>query len=184
MAFEKVTWVDEDSENFDVSTSPALNAMNLNRIEAGIDDALHKDGGTMIGSLCLSQDPISTMEAVTKQYADKNIKIIDLLSFFDTDGGEWVSEDTSIGKIPNWNSTYKNKYGAIMVTNWIVDGSRHDSITYVPIGYWTEYQYRPASGYGSYQIKINSSDGSIYFNKKPHYPAFLLLLPMEKIKLI
>ena len=66
MAFEPIEWKENES--------PALDAENLNRIEAGIDNALPKSGGTMTGSLILKGEPTEDNEAANKSYVDNNIR--------------------------------------------------------------------------------------------------------------
>ena len=63
MAYEKKTWVDGSGEKID--------AVNLNRMEDGVDGALPKTGGVLTGLLTLFADPVDDLDAATKKYVNE-----------------------------------------------------------------------------------------------------------------
>lgn len=91
MSYEQTTWVN--------GSTPALDAVHLNKMETGIANAISRSGDTMTGALNLYGAPTSDNEAATKKYVDENIMYISGTYNFIR------GSTTVIGKIPNYNST-------------------------------------------------------------------------------
>lgn len=169
----------EWSNNNESGSSPPISAENLKYMEDGIKGSLQKNGGIMTGMLTLADDPENNLDAVTKQYADTNIKRVDFGTF------TWVDENTSVGQIPNFDS---EKYTVAVIQSASNDGLTTSRFSIVPFNTWFEYINHGSSN-NAYYIKINGTTGDVYlkYGTAISYktsPQYLFLIPLETISLI
>lgn len=86
------------------------NPMNGDMFKAEVENALDKRGDVMLdgATLRLGKNPTEDMDATTKTYVDKNIKIISQTFTIEGDSEGIISNEyIAVGKIPNYIT---NKY--------------------------------------------------------------------------
>lgn len=170
----------EWNNNNESGSSPPISAENLKHMEDGIKGSLQKNGGVMTGSLTLADNPENNMDAATKQYVDTNIKQVAFGSF------TWVDENTSVGKIPDFDS---GKYTVAIVNQGSNDGFTTSRFTLIPLNTWVQYGTQDVAENYGYYIKIDSTTGSVYLKYGKNIsiktsPEYLFLIPIKTINLI
>ena len=166
MAYEKQEWKND--------SAPYIDAAHLNHMEDGIAGALPKSGGTMTGSLILKGSPTNNLEAVTKDYADKNAMYIEHSISAPS------SIETYIGRLPCDDFSFDKYTVFVFQDTPYTSGSFSLAPLNKPGSAYTVF-YANGSGYNKIRI---DKDGKVYFGGSNISGSTvyikLLILPVSK----
>ena len=172
--YEGHNWQDRKSDGTIPEDAPAINAKHLNEIEDGIRNALPMTGGKMTGDIVLPGAPESDMSATPKKYVDENIITVTW------EGKTYVSEDTVVGKIPNWDESKCSDYQIYFIGKGMYNGRGFSQIAKGEFDEWLSCELLSGA-----KAKVSMA-GDVYLDRHAIMYAShcsLLILRAQKIRL-